>query len=49
MTKNRILGCLRVPPGVRVPPVEHHCSKATHRSSIKIISQLMMFLKIITI
>jgi hypothetical protein len=27
MTKNRILGCLRVPPGVRVPPVENHCSK----------------------
>jgi hypothetical protein len=27
MTKKRILGCLRVHPAVRVPPVEYHwCS-----------------------
>jgi hypothetical protein len=26
MTKKRILRCLHVPPGVRVPPVEYHCS-----------------------
>jgi hypothetical protein len=29
MTKKRILGCLRVPPGVRVPQVEYHWSKAS--------------------
>jgi hypothetical protein len=26
MTRKRIIGCLRVTPGVRVPPVEYHCS-----------------------
>jgi hypothetical protein len=28
MTKKRILGCLRVPPGVRVTSVEYHCPRA---------------------
>jgi hypothetical protein len=28
MRKKRILGCLRVSLGVRVPPVEYHCSTA---------------------
>jgi hypothetical protein len=27
MTKKRILGCLRVPPGVRLPPIEYHCDR----------------------
>jgi hypothetical protein len=27
MTKKRILWCLRVPPGVCVPPVEYHCCR----------------------
>jgi hypothetical protein len=30
MTKKRILGCLRVPPGVWVPPVEYHWSSGSN-------------------